>query len=113
MYFATAFVLFCLVCTVLAFVRHPIYGLYLYLGVTYVFPPARWWGALLGADLRWSLMAAVVTVLAVLFHFGKLRPKPVWLTNVPAIVLVLYAAWMWIQYPFAVDTDVHLRGSIQ
>ena len=28
MFFAAAFALFCLVCTVLAFTRHPIYGLY-------------------------------------------------------------------------------------
>jgi hypothetical protein len=113
MYFAAAFVLFCVVCTVFAFVRHPIYGLYFYLAVTYVFPPARWWGPLLGNDVRWSLMAAIVTVLAVLLHFGKLRPKPFWLTNVPALVLVLYAAWMWIQYPWAVDTELHVRGATQ
>jgi O-antigen ligase len=113
MYFAAAFVLFCAVCTVLAFTRHPIYGLYFYLAVTYVFPPARWWGALLGTDIRWSLMAAVVTVLAVLLHFGKLRPKPFWLSNVPALSLVLYAAWMLIQYPWALDADIHLRGTTQ
>ena len=113
MYFASAFVLFCAVCTVLAFIRHPIYGLYFYLAVTYVFPPARWWGPLLGTDLRWSLMAAIVTVLAVLFHFGKLRPKPFWLTNVPALVLVLYAAWMWAQTSWAIDLELHQRGTIQ
>ena len=28
---------------VLAFVRHPIYGLYLYLATVYVHPPSRWW----------------------------------------------------------------------
>ena len=61
MYFATAFVLFCAACTVLAFVRHPIWGLYFYLAVTYVFPPARWWGTLLGSDIRWSLIAAIVS----------------------------------------------------
>ena len=113
MFFAAAFVLFCTVCTVLAFTRHPIWGLYFYLAVTYVFPPARWWGVLLGADTRWSLIAAVVTVLAVLLHFGKLRAKPFWLSSVPALVLVLYAAWMWIQYPWVVEDEVHLRGAMQ
>jgi len=113
MIFAAAFVLFCLGCTVLAFARHPIYGLYFYLAVTYVFPPARWWGVLLGGDTRWSLMAAIVTVLAVFLHFGRLHKKPFWLGSAPALVLVLYAACMWVQYPWAVDADLHLRGTIQ
>jgi len=86
---------------------------YFYLAVTYVFPPARWWGIYLGGDIRWSLMAAIVTVLAVLLNFGKLKPKPLWVTTTPALVLLLYAAWMWIQYPWAVDADIHLRGTTQ
>src|SRR5438105_5016466 len=113
MYFATVFVLFCAACTVLAFIRHPIYGLYFYLAVTYVFPPARWWGMLLGSDIRWSLIAAVVTALAVLLHFGKLKPRPFWLANTPALVLVLYAGWMWIQSAWALDPDIHMRGTTQ
>ncbi|MDH3314182.1 MAG: O-antigen ligase family protein [Gammaproteobacteria bacterium] len=113
MYSATAFLIFCAACTVLAFVRHPIYGFYFYLASTYVFPPARWWSYMLGDETRWSLMAAGVTVLAVLLHRGKLQPKPVWLASVPAIVFATYAAWMWIQFPWALDPNVHFRGSLQ
>ena len=110
MYIATAFVLFCIACSVLAFTRHPIYGLYFYLATTFVYPPARWWGSML-PDLRWALVAAVVTTLAVVFHRGKLNPKPVWISNGPAALLALYAAWMWLQTPWALDLDDHLNGT--
>lgn len=112
MFFAAAFVIFCLVCTVFAFTRHPIWGVYFYLATTYVFPPARWWGNIFG-DLRWALIAAGVTALAVVFHRGKLQAKPVWLTWGPAAFLALYVAWMWIQLPWALDTTDHLRGSTE
>jgi hypothetical protein len=112
MYFAAAFLIFCAACTVLAFVRHPIYGLYFYLAATYVFPPSRWWGHFFG-ETRWSLIAAGVTVVAVLLHRGKLRPKPVWLASVPAMVFAMYAAWMWVQSPWALTLETHLNGSLQ
>ncbi len=112
MYFAAAFLIFCVACSVLAFVRHPIYGFYFYLASIYVFPPSRWWGYLFGGT-RWSLIAAGVTVFAVLLHRGKLQPKPVWLSTVPAIILAMYTAWMWLQYPWALDLQEHVSGSSQ
>jgi hypothetical protein len=107
---AAAFVLFCLVCTVFAFTRHPIWGVYFYLATTYVFPPGRWWGYVFG-DLRWALLAAVITALAVVFHRGKLAPKPMWLSNAPALLLAMYSAWMWVQTAWALDLTDHLKGS--
>src|SRR5438105_12728356 len=104
---ALAFVVFCLVCSVLAFTRHPLWGLYFYLGSIYVHPPSRWWGYIL-PDLRWSLLSAAVTVLAIAFHRGRLAAKPPWLSNVPAALLLMYACWMWIQYPWALDAETHL-----
>ena len=61
---AAAFVVFCLFCSAMAFIRHPIFGLYFYLASIYVHPPSRWWGYML-PDLRWALLSAGVTVLAV------------------------------------------------
>lgn len=112
MIWATAFLLFCCACTVLAFVRHPIYALYFYLAATFVFPPARWWGYVFGGT-RWSLIAAAITILAVVFHRGKLKPKPNWLSSVPAAAMVLYGTWMWIQTPWALDTTVHVEAATQ
>jgi hypothetical protein len=112
MFIAAAFLTFCAICTVLAFVRHPIYGLYFYFAATYVFPPDRWWGYLFG-ETRWSLLAAGVTALAILFHRGKLLAKPVWLANAPAMTFAAYAVWMWMQYPWALEQETHFNGSTQ
>lgn len=51
----------------LAFARHPGYGVFAYLWVFYNHPPSRWWGAEL-PELRWSLIAAVVTLIAIAFN---------------------------------------------
>ena len=109
---AALFILFVVACTVLAFLRHPIYALYLYLGTIFVFPPARWWGPMLG-DLRWALLAAAITALAVVVRRDKLVPKPAWFLSVPAVVMAMYAAWLWIQLAWALDTELHLEASIQ
>ena len=101
-----------MVCIGLAFVRHPIYGVYFYLATIYVFPPARWWGSVFG-DIRLALLSAVVTVLAVMLHRGRLAAKPTWLSNPPAVMLCIYALWMWLQTPWALESTDHLDGSVQ
>lgn len=112
MFLAGAFVLFCLACCVLAFRVHPIYGVYFYLATTYVYPPGRWWGYIF-QDFRWAFFAAAITTLAIVMNRGKLRPKPLWLGQGPALLLCLYATWMWIQVPWALDGDEHVRGSTE
>ena len=109
---AALFLLFAAGCTVLGFVRHPIYAFYFYLATIYVFPPGRWWGYIFG-DLRWALLSAVVTVLAIVVGRNKLAQKPPWIASVPAIVMTLYATWMWIQLPWALDTELQLNACIQ
>ena len=111
MFYAIAFSIFCAVCTVLAFTRHPIYGLYFYMATTYVHPPSRWWASLL-PDMRWALLSAVVTVLAIVFHRGKLSSRPLWLATGAAAILSVYALWMWIQTPWALDLEEHIDGSV-
>jgi O-antigen ligase len=111
MFIAFAYLLFCLVCAVLAFRRHPIYAFYLYLSTTFVYPQGRYWGHLF-VPLRPALLAAIITGLAIVLHMGKLRPKPFWLTNVPAVILTTYAALMWLQTPWALALDEHLQGSL-
>jgi hypothetical protein len=112
MFYAVAFALFAMVCTVLAFIRHPIYGLYFYLATTFVYPPSRWWGTML-PDLRWALLSALITAMAILLRQGKLRTKPVWLANAPAATAILYSLWLWAQTPWALDLQTHLDGSLQ
>jgi hypothetical protein len=110
MFLAVAFALFCVVCSVFAFRRHPIYGLYFYLATTYVFPPGRWWGYVFG-DMRWALLSAGVTALAILLNRGKLASKPLWLAHPPVLLLILYVIWMGIQFPWALSFDDHLKGT--
>ena len=112
MIWAIAFIIFSTACAILAFARHPIFGLYFYLGSIYVHPPSRWWGYMV-PDLRWSFTSAAIVILAVLLHRGRLSPKPLWLANAPAALLTMYATWMWIQTPWALDFETHVAGSVQ
>ena len=112
MFYAAAFALFCVACTILAFTRHPIYGVYFYFSTTYVYAPARWWGGYL-PDVRWALLAAAVTAMAIVVHRKTLKPKPLWLAQGPAALLILYVVWMAIQTPWALDLSEHVTGMTQ
>lgn len=89
----------------MAFFRHPIYGLYTYTAVFYLDAPHRWWGAGL-PDLRWSQLAAIVTAVAML-RLERNRARPAWYGTFPAIYLILYTLWLWIQSPWALDPALH------
>jgi hypothetical protein len=56
----------------LAFARHPSYGAMLYILLVYVNPPGRWWGAELLPGFRWSVVAVVLTFLALLIHKSRM-----------------------------------------
>lgn len=109
---ALAWLVFCAVCSVWAFTRHPIWGLTFYIGTIYVHPPSRWWGYML-PDPRWALLSAGITILAIMFHRGKLGHKPIWIANAPVVLLGMYTIWMWIQTPWALDLESHLNGSVR
>ncbi len=112
MIYAAAFVLFSLTCTTLAFTRHPFFGLLFYMGSMFVHPPSRWWGYVL-PDMRWAMLSAVVTVLAVVMHRDRLAARPPWLANGAAVLLSLYATWMVIQTPWALDQATHIDGTVK
>lgn len=94
----------------MAFARHPIYGLYTYIAVFYIHPPSRWWGALL-PDLRWSLLAAAVT-LVVALRLPKDKDRPPWYSTTPARILIVFTIWLWIQNFWALSPEKHLELSI-
>jgi O-antigen ligase len=96
----------------LALWRHPVFGLYAYLAVFYVHPPSRWWSAML-PDLRWALLAGVVTLVAIYIHRNKLAKAPPWFGVAPALILITYCGWMWIQNFWALDAEVHYAASVQ
>lgn len=107
-----AFTCFFLGLLALALVRHPVFGLYAYLAAFYMHPPSRWWSAMV-PDLRWALLAGVVTLAAIFIHRAKLNKAPPWFANTPAAILVMYCAWLWIQNAWALDPTTHYNASVQ
>lgn len=96
----------------LALFRSPLWGLYAYVATFYLHPVDRWWSAGL-PDLRWSLLAAAVTCVAVLLRPAVLDPgRRSWLAFAGAKVLLLYTVWLWIQLPWAFLFDEHLEVAI-
>ena len=69
------FVLVFFLCIGLAFVRDPRFGLFAYLWAFYNDPSVRWWGSPI-QDFRWSLIAAVVTMLAVVVRIKDQDQTP-------------------------------------
>lgn len=85
--------------------RNPIYGLYTYVAVFYLHPPSRWWAASL-PDLRWSYLAALVTLLVVLTR-PRDNTRPQWFATTPGKLLIAFTAWVWIQFPWALSPEDH------
>jgi len=96
-------------CSAALFIR-PIYGLYLYIAVFYLDPPSRWWSAGL-PSLRWSLLAAAVTLLAMFIHRDSVKKGYSWTNSTIAKILILYTVWMWIQWPWVIS-PLQLEGTI-
>lgn len=94
----------------LSIFRGPIWGLYTYLAVFYLHPPSRWWGTFL-PDLRWSLLAAVVTLACVFWHRKPNPERKPFFSNGIAWIFALYVLWMWVQILF-VPSDDHLDGVV-
>ncbi|HKS56438.1 MAG TPA: O-antigen ligase family protein [Steroidobacteraceae bacterium] len=94
----------------LALLRHPIWGLYGYIAVFYLHPPSRWWGAFL-PDMRWSLVASAVTLIALL-RVKDLSGRPSWLSMTPARILIAFTVWLWIQSFWALNPLAHNEAAV-
>jgi O-antigen ligase len=105
-----AFLMVFFVGLVLAFAIHPRFGLYTYLAVFYLHPPSRWWGDML-PDIRWSLVAALVTLVA-LARLPKVIGRPSFFSLTPVWLLIAFTVWVWIQNAWALDSVMHLDLSI-
>ena len=96
--FMIAFLAGCL----MALVRSPIYGLLTYVGAFYLHPPSRWWGAGILHDIRWSLIAAAVTALALLLRRERTRGTPFLRQGVVWGIISFYC-WILLQSIWAID----------
>ena len=96
-----AFVGFYVGLLVLALGRNPIFGLYAYLLAYYGHPPGSWWGDPL-SDVRWSLIAAIVTLMGTL-RVKKDESQSDWYADTPTKLLIAFSIWLWIQHLWALD----------
>ena len=103
---ALLFVLVFAAGSLLAFARHPIYGLMTYVGVFYVHPPSRWWGQGVLLDVRWSLLAAAVTIVAMLVRKPPEGAAPV-LRSGALWGFVVLVVWVALQSFWALDQEAH------
>jgi len=71
---AVFFVLVFFGAILLTFTRGPIFGVLAYMWTFYNHPPSRWWGESL-PDLRWSLLAAAATLLALIMNGRTSSPN--------------------------------------
>jgi O-antigen ligase len=88
----------------MALFKHPRFGMLAYLMAFYVHPPSRWWNYAL-PEIRWSLLASIVTVIAIFLHLPKNPDQRPWLSTRAARLLLLLTAWMWIQNLWGLDAE--------
>lgn len=93
----------------LALFRNPLYGLYTYIAVFYLHPPARWWGMDL-PDMRWSLLAGIVTFIGTLRAEAP-ADRDSWFGSRGVRILALFVVWFWIQSLWALDGPVHREAA--
>ena len=77
-----------------------------YVLVFYVSPGEAWWSAEV-PDLRWSLLAAVVTITAVI-RYPAPSDRPPWHKTPFARWLAVITLWLWVQTLWALDIDNHV-----
>lgn len=85
------------------------FGLLTYLWTFYNHPPGRWWGENL-PDLRWSLVAAFITLIASTLRKPNTSQAP-WYQNGGAVCLICFTTWMWIQSLWSIN-PLHSEGCI-
>lgn len=92
-----------------SFYSHPFWGIlgYVFLYFNIPDPHINWWAIEL-PDLRWSLIAATVILISMLFHVGKLNHAK--LTKIPNFpYLLMFCLLTLLITPFAVSLPVSLQ----
>jgi hypothetical protein len=94
----------------LSLVRNPLYGLYGYIAVFYLHPPSRWWGESL-PDLRWSFLAAAVTLVSIWIRSSP-DSRPSWYSTTVMKIAIPFTIWFWISSLWALDIEEHYPAAI-
>ena len=107
----TLFVIGFCVALLMALLKKPIYGLYAYVAVFYLHPPSRWWGAFL-PDLRWSLLAAGVTLVAMWVRLPSQPGRQSWAATTPGKIMIAFTLWFWVGSLWALDVEQHYPAAV-
>lgn len=91
----------------LSLTKKPIFGVGLYVLLLFVSPGDRWWGGGFIQDVRWALVAGIVTILSMVLHGGSLNRSPFW-SKGPVIAMSLFVVWLAIQWFWAINQEMHL-----
>jgi O-antigen ligase len=109
---AIAFALAFCALLALSLLRNPLYGLYAYIAEFYLHPASRWWGDSL-PDLRWSLVAASVTLLSIWMRSSATaRDRLPWYSTTAARIMVLFVAWFWLVGLWALNGERQFEGAV-
>lgn len=95
----------------------PLIGLIVYMQTFYLFAPGSWWGSSL-PDLRWSLLASLVTLIAVKVKDSKSSDdkelegsnfvtKPNFLSLPEHKLYLFFVLWIWLQSLWALNLSYH------
>ena len=87
-----------------ALFSRPIWGIYVYFFTFYLHAPSSWWGKSL-PDIRWSLIAASVTLIA-LFISSEHKPFKFW-SYKSNLVIAIFCLLVVVQIPLAINSVVH------
>jgi hypothetical protein len=88
---------------ILAFTRHPVYGLMTYIATLYFDPAGQWWGHAVLPGVRWELVPAVITLVALALRRGRAR-SPLFRSGLFRGMLI-FIAWILIQYSWAINPE--------
>lgn len=106
--------LFCMLFSfglLLTIFKNPKYGLFVYLLVFYAAPASRWWGKDF-PSIRWSLIVSLITLVAMMIHKKSSIIKSHWLSYFPGKALIIYAAWMGLQFIWVRNTEIQTDGFV-
>jgi len=107
---ALVFLAIYLGCLFKAFNSKPIWGLWAYLLAFYMHPQSKYW-AYAVPDLRWSLIAALLTLLAIFIKKGK-DEKIILFDFTETKFFLFFCFFVLIQYFWAINTVIHMEYMI-
>lgn len=91
--------------------KNPIFGVYTYLFTFYMSPKYSWWSNAV-PELRYLFIVGLISVISLFMH-GQKQDRPGWLDFAGARLFLGMVLWMWVQYFWAVDQEIHLDGTIE